>query len=226
MSRFHKFLNEQRFGEYLFGTYRNLPEEDTERESEIFNSLKKFVKSEFGRDLEQDFLNTVKDLKQVKDEYPEILKPNVNKIWRLSTTSVEELVNLNIKEMVENNNIFEMDGRPLIDMGETTYKANSTVQSWTSDIGSMLTHINWPPSLIYEWDISSTDNLLFNSNFLNQLSMDLHNKSEYEVIRISNEPIKVKAQAYLNIPIIENLVEFYEDRSENTDKMFNKLMKI
>ena len=48
--RLWKYLKEQNkpFGEYLFGTFREKPEEDTEREWNIFQELVDYVTTKYG----------------------------------------------------------------------------------------------------------------------------------------------------------------------------------
>ena len=108
----HKF-GKQLFGE-LFGS-----ESDTNLEVTYRKLIKSFTAHEYGQKTPIELVKAMKELKSCISSYPEILKPDGSEVYRGTKIPLKYLIK-HVDEL-GNNKI------------KYTYKANSVIQSWTSD---------------------------------------------------------------------------------------------
>jgi hypothetical protein len=193
---FEHLNNEGKFGNYLFGDeesgvkigwYDSEKEKDTPAEKALFDLLKKYADSTFPEYTNINLDDLIPTLKDLKDEYPEILITKLKDddyIYRGTTLSSKELDKLEIGA----STVYFEQGYIIKDQ---TYSSKRQLSSWSTDYYPAATFAitssdekgGYPVVMRAK---ASDANLYFNPEFLNKLST----QSEKEVLNITN-PIPV-----------------------------------
>ena len=211
----------KQFGDILFGDWqykkrlRPEREKDTKYESAVFKEIQRW----FGGGMASaDIQKTIEYMSKMKKYYPELLKPDsmsrIPKLYRgIPRTAVnwEEQTkysefdrNIEIKSRdpdIEEDKIIQ-NYRLVKTKKDITYKPFRMAESWTISIRSaidiMVNHF-WsdPKSVIIYEAVVPDEERLFKIKFSNKMFPT----KQYEVVRVSNKPIK--ATAYL-IEYIKN----------------------
>lgn len=202
----------RKYGKYLFGEFRDLGEEDTEREDEIFDLLMGFTQEDFGANLKPAFVDAVKELIKQKKFYP-LLDPQVQRLYRFvpfNEDRFKEIAKENgiTKKSDLEHNLTKVAGFNLFNIGTIMYKSRSEVQSWSDNLegmlrkwkGSQATGFKNKDFIIFELNKPKSDEILFKSSFMNEIGY-----KEDEVIRIASKPAKVNV--YIKISDPEDFLE-------------------
>ncbi len=189
------------FGEVLFGEfkqfYKKEKEKDTLTEKEVFNHIKRFIGGEFvEKEKDAKLEKALLDLRKCISKYPKVLKPNKLTLYRGLTLPIKEVSKLkfNPKKPID------LNGTKFVP-AKYVYKGKSIVQSWTPNIKSALEFAitsadskrhadqKWVQAILKK-KFSSSDPLLFNTNFLNSLTkvVDFVDEED-EIIRIEKSPL-------------------------------------
>lgn len=182
-------------------------EKNTGIENKHANAISDFTTFDFGENIRPEIKNAIVDLQKCMTTYPEILKPNIQRVYRGASAPIMEFIK---NGKLPTNSKTE----PFI------YKARSPIQSWTeyesvalrfggaeklnnfsrsiNDFNRLtleklipsLSKMRIPVILVYT---STPKDFLFKGEYLNKLS---EFGTEHEVIRVDDSPIEV--EAYLN----------------------------
>lgn len=204
---------EQKFGEYLFGEFKEFYgdelEDNTDYEEQIWNKLTNFIRGEYqGTGKDKILIEAFENLNNCMSEYSKVLKPNSNILYRGINNNATKLVNR--FDLIKNNQI--------------TYNPHSQVQSWTT--ANNKDAIMWAATgkdidrigILFKKDFNNSNDLLFNTNFTNKLTEKILGTNEYEIIRISNNSIKCDyAVAFYGnwIKTFDNKIDKYNDLIES-----------
>jgi Zn-dependent peptidase ImmA (M78 family) len=193
---FEHLNNEGKFGNYLFGDeesgvkigwYDSEKEKDTPAEKALFDLLKKYADSTFPEYTNINLDDLIPTLKDLKDEYPEILITKLKDddyIYRGTTLSYKELDKLEIGA----STVYFEQGYIIKDQ---TYSSKRQLSSWSTDYYPAATFAITSSNEKGGYPVvmrakASDANLYFNPEFLNKLST----QSEKEVLNTTN-PIPV-----------------------------------
>jgi hypothetical protein len=195
------------FGKFLFGDQLGSDEKNTGIEDKHAKAIYDFTDYDFGENMKPEIQKAVHNLQNCMSTYPEILKPNVQKVFRGASAPIMEFIK-NGKIPTRN------EAEPFL------YKARSPIQSWSEsrDVAEKfgeaekfnefsryvsnfdelrleilipkISNMRVPVILQY---MATPEDFLFKGKYLNKLS---EFGGEQEVIRVDNTPIKV--EAYLN----------------------------
>lgn len=180
----------RKFGEFLFGDALGQDERDTEIESEYFSKIKNFVIGHFNNTSKSKIVNVLKSLHDIKKDYPDVLVPETNKLYRSTFLSNEQIKSLGEKSSYKTDiSIFEKG---------YVYKAKDIVQSWSANLNAVsqfqevslndyavdLEEVK--PVILYT-EIPE-DQILFSFEFLNHIAYGTN--VEYEIVRVSRQPLK------------------------------------
>jgi len=179
-----------RFGNYLFGEfkefYKEEKEKDTQTEEMIFAYIKDFIDGEFtGNKKDSVLIHAFEELKKCQKDYPEVLKPDVSKLYRGITLAEKDLQNIKLvnKNSKHNKNAV---------IGKYNYYGKSKIQSWTPkfELAKKFAKLNKDNKIpvVLEYNFTNKS-LLFNTKFLVALSKLAGFKDESEIIRIENKSI-------------------------------------
>jgi len=205
MKRYKEILKERitskeialKFGDILFGDYRKKGEKDTEYEAKIFNALYNWVSGSYmhGK-YRKNFNLVINELKQLKTQYPDVLKPTTNVLYRLMDMDLNNFKNDIIFFKKENNRWYN----PV----KHLYTPLSYVTSWTTSEGVAFGFKNKPVGLAIDRSIPYNfsirivakatfpdDELLFNPSFFNSLSLEITKNRQNEILHLGKKPIKV-----------------------------------
>ena len=107
-------------------------------------------------------------------------------------------------DKIDFNKAIDISGYTFYELGQVTYSPNATIQSWATDPQGTLdieldtgakNDETW--AFILKWR-ANQDEILFNSEFMNDLSSEFVETYENEVLRLDNSPISVTL--YVRIP--------------------------
>jgi len=107
-----------KFGKQLFGSEFG-DEKDNDTEIGYKKLIELFTSHDYGPKTPIEFVKAMKDLKKCISSYPEILKPEGDEVYRGTKIPFTYLIK-HVKEIGPNDFKY-------------TYKANSIIQSWTTD---------------------------------------------------------------------------------------------
>lgn len=202
----------QKFGDILFGNFQysvglqKNKEKDTRYESEIFKQISNWF---FQAGSRKDMFKALKELSQLKDMYPTILKPDpISKYPKLYRAIRIKWNSIKLKQLAQ-----EYEGREDIEyVGVVNgykvfkfnepheYKPKASVESWTTTFKNAI-------NFVKEWNMQEYDREDFNDPKLNRMfiyeaavpeeerlfKLRFTNKmfdyKESEVVRLSGKPI-------------------------------------
>jgi hypothetical protein len=194
------------FGKVLFGDQLGKDEKNTGIENKHAKAVYNFTSFDFGENMKPEIKQAIISLQGCMSTYPEVLKPNNQKVFRGTSAPLITFINNGIIPKYN-------ETAPYL------YKPKSPIQSWTEYESSAETfgdaeHLN-RLGVMYDFTDGTMDDLveeigniripiimvytatekdfLFKGEYLNQLS---EFGSEHEVLRIDGKPINVNA--YLN----------------------------
>lgn len=195
------------FGKILFGTFRQLPEEDTKIEAEIFKTIDYWI-----RGISRPENKMIEILKKYKEYFPDLLIPESGIIYRGRRISIRYFKNLKFK-------------RGTWSTSQILYKPQYKVESWTynqavalgiavsgsansvddplnlkqgidAETEALLNILNYdtsPPKdiavLIKINTANTSDDLLLTPKLSNQIAAQ-YGYREDEIFRVSSKPIK------------------------------------
>jgi hypothetical protein len=201
-----------KFGYELFGQELGGREKDTPTETNYIDLINKFTRVEFGRKINPGFVTAIDNLKRCTSEYPDVLIPEKEKVYRGIMIPLRYFINTKSQILID---------KPI----SYIYKASNMVQSWSTskesaslfgfadsifelyneyiengynksksatyqffeDIKTKHSDIKIPFILQYSTNKSE---FLFKSKFLSILSFQV---AENEVLRVDNKPIETLA---------------------------------
>jgi hypothetical protein len=192
-----------RFGDVLFADQLGGNEKNTDIENKHAKAVHAFTDFDFGENLKPEMKQAIDDLQSCIKTYPEVLKPEVEKVYRGTSAPIMWFIKNGMLPTKDVPQIYE-------------YKANSPIQSWTDafdkakifgeaeDLNQFCRY--WDiDDISFEWLIpeinkftipvilehkASDKDFLFKSKYLNKMS---EFEGENEVIRVENYPITVMA---------------------------------
>lgn len=180
----------KKFGHVLFGSARQLPEQDTAYEKKIYKNITDWIKGAYmyGRQ-NNDIDNIIKELLDLQNQYPDVLKPDTTTLYRgVQLLSYEQF-------HIKKRDFKNLDNSYMISKKAYSIFPKSNIQSWTTDIQTAENFIKnefYDDALVYK-AIFSPNELLFNSNILYELAKaDGATVAENEVIHFGNKPIDVQ----------------------------------
>ena len=204
---------QQKYGKILFADHERFKQKGTGKEKNTFIENDKFanaldfVTTNFGDKITKDIIKTFEALLKSKKYYPEVLDPgNPKEVLRgftlthkLNKQKYDETLKVakTLKYANRLVNQRKFDGiKYVILPKQMTYKPRTYAESWTvsEQIASGFSAMGYnrkanPPSASVIISCKPPKNeLLFNPEFTNTLSY-----KEFEVIRLSNKPIKCTA---------------------------------
>ena len=196
------------FGNILFADQLGGGDEkNTGIENKHAKAVYKFTDFDFGKNIKPEIQNAIINLQKCMTTYPEVLKPNIQKVFRGASAPIMEFIK-NGKLPTYN------ETEPFL------YKARSPIQSWSeyesvaerfgeaeklndfsrsiNDFNNLrlemlipkLSKMRIPVILVYT---ATPKDFLFKGEYLNKMS---EFGTEHEVIRVDDSPIEV--EAYLN----------------------------
>jgi len=195
-----------KFGNVLFGDQLGGKEKNTNIEDKYLGNLHSFTDDEFGEDITPEIKKAIVGLANCVNTYPDVLRPNSGNVFRGASSP---LINFIKRGKLPTYN----------ETAELTYKGRGYIQSWTEvesaaeifgdafELDRITMEYDFSDSTLNEIIdiignvripiilVSHTDkgNFIFKGDVLDDLS---EFSTEYEVIRIGNEPMECKA--YLN----------------------------
>ena len=207
------------FGNELFGEYRGKKEPDTKIEIRYFDKLWGFV----DNNKKHPKLKTaLMHLKECTKEYPEILKPDSNIIYRGAAAKDDLkkklfITNLKSLEKFLSYPTKNIKGQKWA-LVDKSYKYNPTfeVQSWSTKIsvaenftpggGSYIGAMGFSKAMvIYQAKVGEKE-LLFNTKFMNKISRDTIGSNEYEILRIGKS-LNVEAWVCVSENVVGELID-------------------
>ena len=184
----------RKFERFMFGTYTNTGEPDTEYEAQVFKMLRQWVSKSTRTSRisdRKDFQKMFRELASCTDLYTNILDPRKNGKWAYHGSSlpvkyVEAIAHKAVPVKLKNVWVMKIDN--------WTYRPTGVIQSWTisraiadffanqrvgfsSRMGSESRH-----PVVYKAKIDDT--FVLNPDFMDKMY------GEREVIRFENTPIK------------------------------------
>lgn len=206
------------FGKLLFGDQLGGSEKNTDVEDSHASTVSDFTNIDYGPNIKPEIVTAVEHLQGCINTYPEILKPETEKVYRGTTIPIISFIK---NGQIPTNTIPQ----------PYEYRAKSKIQSWTDDIKiakifrgtedntdinrfsrtistdelqnanvnaliAQITKFKIPVVIEY---VATEKDFLFKSKYLNKLS---EFENENEVLRIENNPIIVNA--YLNDKWLNN----------------------
>ncbi len=130
MSRVYNYLKQvsaiERFGKILFGDLRDKAEKDTPYEKGVFGEVVDWATGEYmNGEINRNNINRIIDeLRELKHEYPDVLMPNANVLYRAVDPR-------RLRDMSLYRDDFEPAGNYMITKKTVDYKPRSYIQSWT-----------------------------------------------------------------------------------------------
>lgn len=198
------------FGEILFGEFRKKDEPDTDYEDRIFNMVYKWVDGDFMDSdlLSNDEKEVFRRFNKLKELYPDVLKPDSTKdIYR--AVSAEDVIEFGEAEFDKDDFVF-LDTRGIKWYSiQRPYYPYKEVESWTYGFYEALEFAHGmvkAPRFIVKEPKAETDDLLFDIDFINQVSSSIHGGEENEIVRIGKEPIE-SAVYYVSDDDYNKLIE-------------------
>ena len=183
------------FGQELFGEFRGKREKDTDLERSYIQLLRYFV----GDNKKHPTLKkALLHLKDCMKEYPEVLKPDKNILFR-GTKMKLDLLSKYVKadfSLLKTRKSFAGKLYCVFDKSYV-YKPRYEIQSWTTKpeyAEAFATGHDDP--VIYEL-FANPKEILFNTTFLNKVSKSEGLEEEYEIIRIGKN---IKVKAWVRVP--------------------------
>ena len=204
-----------RFGDMLFADQLGGNEKNTNIEDKHATAVYNFTDFDFGANMKPEIKQAIDDLQRCIKTYPEILKPETEKVYRGTSAPIIWFINNGMIPTKDVPQPYE-------------YKAKSPIQSWTDtfdnakvfgeaealnefcriyDIDGV--NIEWLMPRVSRMTIpvilehkATEKDFLFKSKYLNKLS---EFEGENEVLRVENYPITV--MAHLNRKWLSNSSE-------------------
>lgn len=184
LEKISKSKAEELFGQELFGELRGLQERDTEFEKKVFSEIEKFINS---NKKSKEFVKFMKLLRDSKIHFPDVLKTDAKTVYRGSTIPSEELSEYLNKESIKKF------GKNVIEIPNYTYYPKGQVQSWSKNTKVVLRDFALSMNMklipvMYETKVD--DDFIFSTKITNFIAMYSGYPKEYEIIRVSDKPIK------------------------------------
>ena len=178
------------FEKVAFGDFQNRRERDTEDEARIFLALRSFIRGATPEN-KATADAALKELLHLKSRYPDVLEPDVAVCYR--GTQLQKQDYMKLAAQGNKKKLLRID---------YTYTPRSSIRSWTTknkiaasfaltggeDLDSGWERHSHPYPAIIQATVDQT--FVMNSGFTDQLSNEFLGRSESEIIRISNAPIK------------------------------------
>lgn len=189
-----------KFGEILFGDFRNKGEKDTSYERKVFDLLLGFMTAESGKNLDKLFIDNAQYLKDLKEYYP-ILEPNEKgKVFYrgadMERSKIEKLAEKSDFEKISSDKrlkeYIKFDKK-------ITYSPHAPVQSWTINFevateftGQFGSEKEDAIPVIFKSKLDK-DEMLFDFTFLNEVAKKkVLGWKEYEVLRVDKSSVDVE----------------------------------
>lgn len=182
-----KTLTTHDFENVMFGDIKKNPEKDTKIEKYIFDMISNYIRSGFMPE-KRKLAGILKKLQQLKNEYSVDLQPPKSYLYRGLNTKREFYKMATSKKKVGKNPV----------KIKTTYKPKSQIESWTSNerIAKNFMDENdyrYPGVIKVR---SPDDSFILNPKLTNVISNEFLGEQEYEVLRVSTQPIDVEVILY------------------------------
>jgi len=204
---------EKMFGDYLFGEftsfYKSEKEGNTPTEEDLFQVIWKFISGDYMEgSVDKALYNAFKQLQNCMSEFPMVLKPDTNVLYR-GTTLNKHTPFVGSKYGLGDDAILKSlkkwnGSDAFISVKGGTYKPRQSVQSWTAKehiaVDFAKTNIMGKGIITayFKAKIPKGD-LLFNTKFMNSFDY-----TEHEIIRLGTNVIKC-SNVYLGAHgVIEN----------------------
>lgn len=198
-----------RFGQVLFGSARGEYEKDTAYEIEIYRKVYSYFSGAgMLHDSKMDKIEKAfNELLSVKDYYPDVLSPVSDLrgfIFRGVPLDNKVIIDKFQKTGLLNPLNYEVISGNRAVARNITYVPRHYIESWTIDpsfakkMGSQGSEND--DYILFETKSYNSKNFLFSIEFTNLINVTLLGKieEEYEILRLSNSPLKVNA--VINIP--------------------------
>jgi len=190
------------YGKYLFGDFRKLNEPDTKKEKELFDHIDSWIKGFSGKKPNQKVILALKTLQKLKKYEPEILNSETNVLYRGIKYNFQKL---GLKKIKKDDFEFNKSIGFWISKKTYSYTPHTLIQSWTPVLEGVLKTVtavmkdrgkgiySTPESyyIIFK-TVFPQQSLLFNHNFMNQLSNFSIGIQENEVIHIGSSRFKIQ----------------------------------
>ncbi len=168
------------YGKILFGDLLEKGERDTKIEERIYKLMQEFV---LGKGMDRYFLKFLKELRDAKVHFPDVLKPDAKIVYRGSRIDKHILENLTDGKTFKGeyqkfNYIYEPRGK----IQSFTTKFSVAISEFFQEYEADETPI------VYE--VKTDDDFLFSSKIMNMLNQIVRLDPEYEILRISQKPLK------------------------------------
>lgn len=186
-----KEKSKELYGKYLFGELLNKSERDTKLESKIYLLLKQYIQES---EINDRFINLLKELRDSKVHFPDILKPDANVVYRGSVIDLHkegiDLQDAKFEKRLKWNFYI---------INNYNYKSQNKLQSYSTSFkiahnfaynSEATSHNKNAVPCIYE--VKVQDDFLFNTYITNLIAKKVGHNPEDEIIRLSNKPIKAK----------------------------------
>ena len=199
-----KSLTTADFEKIFFGDLKKAFETDTDVESEVYHSIADYIES--NTDSNKDSLQkTLHQLRNVARKYPADLLPNSPVAYR-GINATKELYQKVHELFVEN----PLDDEWIVIDGNFSYTPYKEIQSWTTTreiaaafaassdetIDRDLSIHEYDPEDGNDYPIiikaNVDDSFILNAKLTNLIAHDILDKKEYEIIRITRDPIDAK----------------------------------
>ena len=197
---------EKKYGKILFGEQRRKKELNTAKENEAFENIESYLGGEYGPSTTDGAKKVLKEFLKLKthSNYKSVLMPeSYDYVYRgigfavvyEKKKAVEFAKTIKITEKNYETYAF-VSGQNF--KNSYVYKPIYEIESWTTSytIAKEFAEQNGDYSFIFKAAIPKKD-MLFNTSFSNMVSMSLHDVKEYEIIRISKNPVNCKIQTIM-----------------------------
>jgi hypothetical protein len=202
-----------KFGQELFGQEFGGNEKDTPTEKSYAKLIGDFSSEHYGKALKNKFVQAMQTLKGCMSQYPEVLIPDSQPIYRGLTIPVSYFfehhqpiltkepftylytapnvvqswtLNFDVASIFGNNMDINMLGQTMVEDGHN--KNMDTARAFIESIRPQLATTMVPIVMVHK---PNKNEFLFKAKYFSLLSNNPH---EEELIRISNKPINVKAK--------------------------------
>ena len=202
----------KKFGNILFGNFQNMAglkqneERDTKYEAIVFRQVSNWF---FQSGSRKDMFKNLKQLSQLKDMYPTILKPDpiakypkLYRSLRIKTGSIKlKQMARDYKDRDDIEYVGLVKGYKIFKFNELQeYKPKASVESWTTTLGNAVNFVKaWNMEAMYKDDFNNPElnrmfiyeaevpeeQRLFKLRFTNKM----FDYKESEVVRLSSKPI-------------------------------------
>lgn len=207
----------KQFGKSLFADQLSGNEPNTRTEDNYVDLIKRFTDNEYGESLSGDFMKAAQNLKGCMDTYPEVLIPEKTNIYRGLVIPLDYFINK--RQPIDLNNWFDYTYKApnkiqswseSLDVAEN-FGSHDNINEIARNIffkklNNLDQNLNTPEGrkkllqYVYNNDVTvgfvlqyvtNKKDFLFKAKYFSKIS---EAPAEEEVLRISNNPINVKAK--------------------------------